>query len=173
MESREREMCEFDRRFDRQNTHDLKWRREGVEAYLSHPLREDMIPMWIADTDFGCMRGIVDTVKARAEHEIYGYCAPGEDFYRGIGFWEKARFQWDIQPQCDCICSNVTAKENAGIVETVCILYQQWKMKGDLHHWHHPCRNIGSDASGNYVSGTDLRKLLYPWHCSCICNDSS
>lgn len=61
---------EFDREFDRKSTHDLKWRRAGVEAYLSQPIRDDMIPMWIADTDFGCMKGIVEAVKRRAEHEI-------------------------------------------------------------------------------------------------------
>ena len=75
---------EFDREFDRKSTHDLKWRRAGVEAYLSQPIRDDMIPMWIADTDFGCMKGIVEAVKRRAEHEIYGYCAPGSDFYSAV-----------------------------------------------------------------------------------------
>lgn len=89
---------EFDRVFDRKSTHDLKWRRAGVESYLSQEVREDMIPMWIADTDFGCMKGIVDAVKARADHEIYGYCAPGADFYGGIAFWEKKRFGWEISP---------------------------------------------------------------------------
>ena len=55
---------EFDREFDRKSTHDLKWRRAGVEAYLSQPIRDDMIPMWIADTDFGCMKGIVEAVRS-------------------------------------------------------------------------------------------------------------
>lgn len=97
MKHKEEEFCEFEWEFERAGTHDLKWRKEGVEAYLSQPVREDMIPMWIADTDFGCMTGIVEAVKARAEHEIYGYCAPGADFYQGIAFWEKARFDWEIQ----------------------------------------------------------------------------
>lgn len=88
---------EFDRLYDRKGTHDLKWRRAGVEAYLSQPVRDDMIPMWIADMDFGCMDGIVEAVKKRAEHGIYGYCAPASDFFEGIAFWEKARFQWEIQ----------------------------------------------------------------------------
>lgn len=97
MQDAKQELCGFDREFDRAHTHDLKWRKEGVEAYLSQPIREDMIPMWIADTDFGCMKGIVEAVKARAEHEIYGYCAPGADFYRSIAFWERSRFDWEIQ----------------------------------------------------------------------------
>lgn len=89
---------EFDRRFDRAHTNDLKWRREGVEAYLSEPVREDMIPMWIADTDFGCMPEIVEAVKKRADHGLYGYCAPGKEFYSAIAFWERERFGWQIDP---------------------------------------------------------------------------
>ncbi len=50
-----RQIWEFDREFDRKSTCDLKWRKEGVMAYLNQKVQEDMIPMWIADTDFGCM----------------------------------------------------------------------------------------------------------------------
>lgn len=88
---------DFNREYDRAHTHDLKWRKEGVEAYLGKNVRDDMIPMWIADTDFGCMKGIEDAIKARAEHGIYGYCAPGADFYEAIAYWEQARFDWEIQ----------------------------------------------------------------------------
>ncbi|MDO5406260.1 MAG: MalY/PatB family protein [Eubacteriales bacterium] len=115
MQNKEKGISEFDRRHNRQNTHDLKWRREGVESYLSQPIREDMIPMWIADTDFGCMKEIVDAVKKRAEHEIYGYCAPGKDFYSGIIFWEKARFQWDILPQWITALPSVVSGINIAI----------------------------------------------------------
>lgn len=90
-------VCEFDREYDRRSTHDLKWKQAGVEAYLGQKVREDMIPMWIADTDFGCMEKIVDAVKARAAFGIYGYCAPGEDFYQAIQYWEKARFGWETE----------------------------------------------------------------------------
>lgn len=96
MEESKNEKNGFDREFDRGSTHDLKWQRAGVEAYLSQSVREDMIPMWIADTDFGCMKGIVEAVKKRAEHEIYGYCTPGRDFFQAIRFWEKSRFGWQV-----------------------------------------------------------------------------
>lgn len=106
---------EFDREFDRTSTHDLKWRKAGVDAYLSHPVRDDMIPMWIADTDFGCMRGIVDAIKERAAHEIYGYCAPGNDFYQAIVFWEKTRFQWEVSPNWITALPSVVSGINIAI----------------------------------------------------------
>lgn len=106
---------EFDREFDRAGTHDLKWRSAGIRAYLNQPVREDMIPMWIADTDFGCMKGIVGAVKERAAHGIYGYCAPGEDFYGGIAFWEKTRFGWDISKEWISAIPSVVSGINIAI----------------------------------------------------------
>lgn len=106
---------EFEREFDRKSTHDLKWLRTGVEAYLAQPVRDDMIPMWIADTDFGCMKGIVDAVKARADHGIYGYCAPGRDFYKAVEFWEEKRFGWKISPKWITALPSVVAGINIAI----------------------------------------------------------
>ena len=84
-----RQIWEFDREFDRKSTCDLKWRKEGVMAYLNQKVQEDMIPMWIADTDFGCMEEIVETLKARAAHGIYGYCSTTPKFEERIAFWEQ------------------------------------------------------------------------------------
>ena len=87
-----RQIWEFDLEFDRKSTCDLKWRKEGVMAYLNQKVQEDMIPMWIADTDFGCMEEIVETLKARAAHGIYGYCSTTPKFEERIAFWEQQRF---------------------------------------------------------------------------------
>ena len=35
MQEQKESLCGFDRVFDRCRTHDLKWRQEGVEAYLN------------------------------------------------------------------------------------------------------------------------------------------
>ena len=90
-------MSEFDRELDRGRTHDLKWRKEGVDAYLGQAVRDDMIPMWIADRDFRCMKEVTEAVKSRAAFGIYGYCSPGDDFYQAVIYWEKARFQWKAE----------------------------------------------------------------------------
>lgn len=112
---RQETICKFDREFKRQETHDLKWRQEGVEAYLNQKVREDMIPMWIADTDFGCMDEIVEAVKKRADHGIYGYCAPDAEFGKHIAFWEKERFGWDISPQWVTALPSVVSGINIAI----------------------------------------------------------
>ncbi|MDD3252397.1 MAG: pyridoxal phosphate-dependent aminotransferase [Lachnospiraceae bacterium] len=106
---------EFDNVYNRSQTHDLKWRKAGVEAYLSQEVREDMIPMWIADMDFGCMQGIVEAVKKRAEHGIYGYCGVGTDFYEAIEFWNRTRYQWNIEAAWATALPSVVSGVNIAI----------------------------------------------------------
>lgn len=89
-------MYDFDRIVDRKSTNDLKWHSSAVSGYLGFPVPEKMIPMWLADTEFACFPGIVEGLKNRTEKEIFGYCAPMKDFYSAIKYWQKSRFDWDV-----------------------------------------------------------------------------
>ena len=59
---------DFDTWIDRRGTASFKWDANGT--YYG---RDDVIPMWVADMDFPCAPAVVDAVKRRAEHPIYGY----------------------------------------------------------------------------------------------------
>lgn len=87
---------DFDRKLDRTLTNDLKWNTTLVEANLHCAVREDMIPMWVADTDFACAPVIVQALRDRVEKEIYGYCAPLTPFYEAIQYWQSSRFNWKV-----------------------------------------------------------------------------
>ena len=50
---------DFDRKVDRKATNDMKWHAKAVSSYLQRPVPEEMIPMWLADTDFACAPVIV------------------------------------------------------------------------------------------------------------------
>ncbi len=106
---------DFDRHVDRRATNDMKWHTAPVTAYLGCQVREDMIPMWIADTDFACPPMIREALKKRVEKEIYGYCAPGPDFYRAICWWQQRRFGWQVQPGWVSVGPTVVAFINAAI----------------------------------------------------------
>lgn len=106
---------DFDRRVDRVSTNDMKWHTAPVTAYLGCQVREDMIPMWIADTDFACPPVIVEAMKKRVEKEIYGYCAPGPDFYGAICWWQQRRFGWQVKPEWISVGPTVVAFINVAI----------------------------------------------------------
>lgn len=105
----------FDRAIDRKSTNDMKWHTAPITGYLGITVREDMIPMWIADTDFASPQVVIDAIKARADKEIYGYCAPQKDYYDALAYWYREQFGWEIDPKWICITPTVVAAINIAI----------------------------------------------------------
>ena len=106
---------DFDRRIDRKSTNDLKWHAQAVTSYLHCEIPENMIPMWLADTDFACAPFIVDKIKQRADKEIFGYCAPMGEFYKAVCYWEKSRFDFTVEPSWITYLPSVVAGINIAI----------------------------------------------------------
>jgi cystathionine beta-lyase len=77
----------FDELIDRKGTECKKW-----DTYA-----DDVIPMWIADTDFKCPQPVVDAMVKRAQHGIYGYPVNVVNFEESIVNWQKKRFGWNIE----------------------------------------------------------------------------
>lgn len=106
---------DFDRAIDRKLTNDMKWHSAPVTGYLGVSVPEDMIPMWIADTDFASPQIVIDAIKDRAAKEIYGYCAPQKGYYDALAYWYEAQFGWAIDPKWVCITPTVVAAINIAI----------------------------------------------------------
>ena len=49
------------------------------------------LPMWVADMNFMTVPTIPQAIIKRAEHPLYGYFIPREDYYRSIIRWQKER----------------------------------------------------------------------------------
>ena len=77
---------DFDELIDRRGTECKKW-----DTYA-----DDVIPMWIADTDFKCPQPVIDVMVKRAQHGIYGYPINCKNFEQSIVNWQKKRFGWDV-----------------------------------------------------------------------------
>jgi cysteine-S-conjugate beta-lyase len=92
----------FDEIIDRTNTNCEKYdSREQVFG------NKDVIPLWVADTDFRTPDFIVKAVKERAEHEIYGYPIKPESFYNAIQNWIERRHGWTIEKEWIAYSPNV------------------------------------------------------------------
>ncbi len=59
----------------------------------------DVLPLWVADMDFKTPDFIVQAIKKRADHEIYGYTFNPETYFQAICGWMKRRHNWDIQKE--------------------------------------------------------------------------
>jgi cystathionine beta-lyase len=83
---------DFDKIIDRTDTESLKW------VYPRKVLKvEDAIPMWVADMDFEAPPAVVEAIKRRAAHGIYGYPLVPPSFYRAAIDWLKRRHGWEVQ----------------------------------------------------------------------------
>lgn len=105
----------FDRLIDRKSTSDIKWRTQGLRAFLPVDVSEDFIPMWIADMDFACPPCIVDAVTARAGQEIFGYCAPRDGYVEALKWWYGTRFGLELKKEWLSVLPTVVAAINMGI----------------------------------------------------------
>lgn len=76
---------------------DLDAQRRGTDAKKYDPsiVPNDVIPMWIADTDFTCPQPVVDALVKRASMPHYGYPYLSNDFQKAIIRWNEVRFGWE------------------------------------------------------------------------------
>lgn len=79
---------DFDELIERRGTGCVKW-DESPSA--------DVIPLWVADMDFKAAPAILEAVRKRAEHGVFGYTVVGDDYYEAIIAWFQRRHQWTIR----------------------------------------------------------------------------
>lgn len=84
----------FDELIDRTNTNCIKY--DGRKVFFGN---EDLLPLWVADMDFRTPDFIVEALKKRAEHEIFGYTYRAESYTNSIVNWLKRRHNWEIKPE--------------------------------------------------------------------------
>lgn len=61
----------------------------------------DAIPMWVADMNFPTVPTIPQAIIERANHPMYGYFDPREEYFDAIIQWQKKRNQVEgLTPEC-------------------------------------------------------------------------
>ena len=90
---------EFDELVVRRGTNCVKWdERPRVGEPCSGIIpSDDIIPLWVADMDFKVAPAILEAVKRRAEHGVFGYNIVPESYYEAVISWFRRRHQWEIQ----------------------------------------------------------------------------
>ncbi|MED4584530.1 MalY/PatB family protein [Brevibacillus choshinensis] len=82
---------DFDQVINRADTACEKWddlqNRFGVS---------DAIPMWVADMDFKSPPAVIEALRQRVDHGIYGYTYRPDSYSEAIVDWVKRRHQWSI-----------------------------------------------------------------------------
>jgi len=84
----------FDQIIDRRGTYSLKW--DFLQEKVGD---EEIIPLWVADMDFLSPPSVIEALRKRAAHGIYGYTGLPDSYYQSIIFWMKKRFSWPIEKE--------------------------------------------------------------------------
>jgi len=56
----------------------------------------EVIPMWVADMDFRTAPAIIEALKRRVEHGVFGYTKVPAEYYRACDRWFTRRHGWSF-----------------------------------------------------------------------------
>ena len=80
----------FDEIIPRRGTNSYKW--DSAED-------ADVLPMWVADMDFRTAPPVVEALKKRVEHGIFGYVRVPDVYYEAVVNWFVRRHAWRIEKE--------------------------------------------------------------------------
>ena len=83
-------MYDFDQLLNRRGSHSVKW---------DEPEQEGVIPMWVADMDFMAAPAILEALRKRVEHGVFGYTLVPDAYYDAIVNWFGRYHHWAIDRQ--------------------------------------------------------------------------
>lgn len=78
----------FDEIIPRRGTGSYKW--DSAPA-------DDVIPMWVADMDFRTAPPVIDALRRRVEHGVFGYVKVPDAYYDAVISWFGRRHGWHIE----------------------------------------------------------------------------
>ena len=80
----------FDEIIPRRGTNSYKWDSAGDA---------DILPMWVADMDFRTAPPVVEALRKRVEHGIFGYVRVPDVYYAAVTNWFARRHDWQIEKE--------------------------------------------------------------------------
>jgi len=83
-------LFDFDEILDRSGTSSEKW-----DKYRGR----DIIPMWVADMDFRSPPEVIEALRRRSEHGVFGYTGPSPELAAAVTEMLERDCGWRIDPQ--------------------------------------------------------------------------
>jgi len=82
----------FDRIIQRDKTYSVKY--DECHAKFG---TDDLLPLWVADMDLPSPNCVINALKKRAAHPIYGYTIYPDRFFEAISRWMTRHHGWNIK----------------------------------------------------------------------------
>ncbi|MED3648033.1 pyridoxal phosphate-dependent aminotransferase [Halalkalibacterium halodurans] len=108
----------FDQVIERKQTASAKW--DAVDQLFQG---EDLLPMWVADMDFRAPQPVIDALKERVEHGVFGYPVHSPSVDAAVKHWVKRHYDWEIR-ESDIVYTS-------GVVPTISYIIEAFTAVGD------------------------------------------
>ena len=83
---------DFNQIIDRKNTSSLKY-----DFARERGMREDALPLWVADMDFQTAPEILERLHHTVDHGIFGYTESKEPYFNAVKHWLKTYHHWEVK----------------------------------------------------------------------------
>ena len=90
---------DFDRQIERRGTDSFKW--DANDRLFG---KRDLLPFWVADMDFATPEPVIDAIRKRCDHPVFGYGIRSDEYYESIQDWIRERHQWDVPREWMMFC---------------------------------------------------------------------
>lgn len=112
---------------------------------------EDILPLWVADMDFPSPECVIEAIKARADHGVFGYSILPEDYFPALADWLKSRHGLDVRKEWIVPVQ--------GVVPAINMVIQEFTGEGDgvlvQQPVYYPFMK-GAENNGRKVISSDL-----------------
>ncbi|WP_455663484.1 MalY/PatB family protein [Phocaeicola sp.] len=146
----------FDEIVPRRGTNSYKW--DSAQA-------EDILPMWVADMDFRTAPPVVEALRKRVEHGIFGYTKVPSAYYEAVINWFARRHGWKIERDWMIYTSGVVPALSA-VIKALTVPGDRVLVQTPVYNcFFSSIRNNGCDVVASplvYADGTyriDFEKL--------------
>ena len=80
---------DFDKIIDRRKSGSYKWDDHAGDA-------DDMIQLWVADMDFQTAPAVIEALRRRVDHGVFGYTFVSDDYYSALTDWFETQHSYTI-----------------------------------------------------------------------------
>nr|WP_044655461.1 MalY/PatB family protein [Bacteroides acidifaciens] len=134
----------FDEIIPRRGTNSYKWDSAGDA---------DILPMWVADMDFRTAPPVVEALRKRAEHGIFGYVRVPDAYYAAVTNWFTRRHDWQIEKEWIIYTT--------GVVPALSAVIKALTVPGDKVMVQTPVYNCFFSSIRNNGCGMIANPLIY------------
>ncbi|MFT4107570.1 MAG: MalY/PatB family protein [Lacrimispora sp.] len=82
----------FDEIIDRKNTSCIKY-----DFAVQRGKPENILPLWVADMDFKVSEKVLEAIRQRVDHGIFGYSESGDEYFEAIQGWMERKHGWAVE----------------------------------------------------------------------------